>query len=74
MITYSLRNFANKTQYDTLLDCVLIAYTYMMKSITLSNGMIGGFGKVTEVVIVGSNKLLKSLLKVRNYKNYGSRE
>ena len=41
----------------------------MMKSITLSDGMLGGFGKVTDVVIVGSNKLLKGLLKVRNNKN-----
>ena len=32
------------------------------------NGMLGGFGKVTDVDIDGSNKLLKSLFKVSNYK------
>ena len=31
------------------------------------NGMLGGFGKVTDVDIDGSNKLLKSLFKVSNY-------
>ena len=31
------------------------------------NGMLGGFGKVSDADIDGSNKLLKQLFKVRNY-------
>lgn len=33
------------------------------------NGMLGGFGKVSDVDIDGSNKLLKALFKVSQKKN-----
>ena len=79
---YDFLNFI--ISLSTVQDTKLLTEIFCQEKINLSkwnifsekvsNGMLGGFEKVTDVVIVGSNKLLRSLLKVGNHKSSGSRE